>query len=94
VLHTSIKSGIFCAPNIDGSREEIVAFQNLKEGSQQVCSNSPQLDRYDQGAYKFHNLLYTTLVCLWEVLAFRRALLRRRLDSCPKKGQTLLRSLP
>jgi hypothetical protein len=93
-FHTSIKSGIFCTLNSDASCEEIISFQSSKEGSHQVCPNSPHLDRYDQGAYNFHNLLYTTLACHWRVSVFHRALRHRRLDSFPKKGQMLHRSLP
>jgi hypothetical protein len=88
------KAQYFQYPHSDASGEEIISFQSSKEGSHQVCPNSPQLDRYDQGAYNFHNLLYTALARHWRVSAFQRALRHRRLDSFPKKGQILHRSLP
>ncbi len=88
MLQTSIKFSIFRGPNSDGSPKEIVYFENSKEGSRQVCPNSPELDRYDQGTYNFHNLLYITLARSWKPSVYHRALRRRcRLGSFPKKGQ-------
>ena len=90
MLPTSVKFSKFCDPNSDGSPEESVSFKDPKEGSHQVYFNSPELDRYDQGAYNFCNLPHITLASSWKLSVFHRALRRRRRrrpNSFPKKGR-------